>query len=67
MGTMIVHRLTKNSNRELAERASGDIDRAVASFLPKLSLGNSILIGTDFEFPVSVKIRVLALDIGWKH
>jgi hypothetical protein len=56
MGTMIVHRLTNNSDRELVEKASGDIDRAAASFLPTLAPGEAILIGTDFAFPVSVKI-----------
>jgi uncharacterized protein len=57
MGTMIVHRLTNNGDRELVEKASGDIDRAAASFLPTLAPGEAILIGTDFAFPVSIKIR----------
>ena len=56
MGTMIVHRLTNNSDREVVEKASGDIDRSAASFLPTLSPGEAILIGTDLAFPVSVKI-----------
>lgn len=56
MGTMIVHRLTNNSDRELVEKASGDIDRSAASFLPTLAPGEAILIGTDFAFPVAVKI-----------
>jgi hypothetical protein len=55
MGTMMVHRLTNNSDREIVEKASGDIDRA-ARFLPTLAPGEAILIGTDFAFPVSVKI-----------
>jgi uncharacterized protein len=57
MGTMIVHRLTNNADRELVEKASGDIDRAAASFLPTLAPGEAVLIGTDFAFPVSIKIR----------
>jgi hypothetical protein len=56
MGTMIVHRLTNNSDRDIVEKASGDIDRSAASFLPTLSPGEAILIGTDLAFPVSVKI-----------
>ena len=56
MGTMIVHRLTNNSDRDVVEKASGDIDRSAASFLPTLSPGEAILIGTDLAFPVSVKI-----------
>jgi uncharacterized protein len=62
MGTMIVHRLTNNSDRELVEKASGDIDRAAASFLPTLAPGEAILIGTDFAFPVSVKIMAPAYE-----
>ena len=60
--TMIVHRLTNNSDRELVEKASGDIDRAAASFLPTLAPGEAILIGTDFAFPVSVKIMAPAYE-----
>lgn len=56
MGTMIVHRLTNNSDREIVEKASGDIDRAAASFLPSLSPGEAVLIGTDFAFPLSIRI-----------
>jgi hypothetical protein len=62
MGTMIVHRLTNNSDRELVEKASGDIDRSAASFLPTLAPGEAILIGTDFAFPVSVKIMAPACE-----
>ena len=62
MGTMIVHRLTNNSDRELVEKASGDIDRSAASFLPTLAPGEAILIGTDFAFPVSVKILAPACE-----
>lgn len=62
MGTMIVHRLTNNSDRELVEKASGDIDRAAASFLPTLAPGEAILIGTDFAFPVAVKIMAPAYE-----
>lgn len=56
MGTMIVHRLTNNSDREIVEKASGDIDRSAASFLPSLSPGEAVLIGTDFAFPLSIRI-----------
>ena len=56
MGTMIVHRLTNNSDREIVEKASGDIDRAAASFLPSLSPGEAVLIGTDFAFPLAIRM-----------
>jgi hypothetical protein len=56
MGTTIVHRLTNNSDRDVVEKASGDIDRAAASFLPSLSPGEAVLIGTDFAFPLAIRI-----------
>lgn len=56
MGTMIVHRLTGNNDREAVERASGDVDRSAASFLPTLGPGEAILVGTDFPFPLTIKI-----------
>lgn len=56
MGTMIVHRLTGNNDREAVERASGDVDRSAASFLPTLSPGEAVLVGTDFPFPLTIKI-----------
>ena len=37
MGTMIVHRLTNNSDRELVEKASGDIGQGCREFLGRPS------------------------------
>jgi hypothetical protein len=56
MGTLVVHRLTNYSDREVVEKASGDIDKSAASFLPTLAPGEAILIGTDFAFPVAIKM-----------
>lgn len=56
LGTMIVHRLTNNSDREVVERASGDIDRSAAAFLPTLGAGEAVLIGVDFPIPLTIKI-----------
>ena len=36
MGTLIVHRLTNDRDREVVERACGEIDRAASAFLPNL-------------------------------
>lgn len=36
MGTLVVHRLTNDRDREVVERACGEIDRSASSFLPNL-------------------------------
>jgi hypothetical protein len=56
MGTMIVHRLTGGNDREAVERASGDVDRSAASFLPTLAPGEAVLVGIDFPFPLTIKV-----------
>ena len=54
MGTMIVHRLTNHRDREVVERACGDIDRAAVAFLPTLAPGQAAIVGADFPFPLTV-------------
>jgi len=56
MGTMIVHRLTHGADRDVVERASRDIERAVASFLPTLAPGQALIIGADFPIPIPIQI-----------
>jgi hypothetical protein len=57
VGTLIVHRLTNDRDREVVERASGDIDKSAAAFLPTLSPGEAVIIGVEFPFPVTVAIQ----------
>jgi DNA helicase HerA-like ATPase len=57
MGTLIVHRLTNDKDREIVERASGEIDRSAAAFLPTLSPGQAIIIGVDFPMPLTIQIE----------
>lgn len=57
MGTMIVHRLTNERDREVVERACGEIDRAASAFLPNLRPGEAAIIGTDFPIPMTVQIK----------
>jgi hypothetical protein len=57
MGTMIVHRLTNERDREVVERACGEIDRAASAFLPNLRPGEAAIIGTDFPIPLTIQIR----------
>lgn len=56
IGTLIVHRLINDRDREVVERACGDIDRSVASFLPNLKPGEAILVGIDFPIPLTIQI-----------
>lgn len=56
MGTLIVHRLTNDRDREVVERACGEIDRAASAFLPNLRPGEAAIIGTDFPIPLTVRL-----------
>jgi hypothetical protein len=57
VGTLIVHRMTNDRDREVVERACGEIDRAATAFLPNLRPGEAAIIGTDFPIPLTVLIR----------
>ena len=56
MGTLLVHRLINDRDREVVERASGDIDKSAAAFLPTLAPGQAIVIGVDFPIPLTVQM-----------
>jgi hypothetical protein len=56
MGTLIVHRLTNDRDREVVERACGEIDRSASAFLPNLRPGEAAIIGTDFPIPLTVQM-----------
>jgi hypothetical protein len=57
MGTLIVHRLTNDRDREVVERACGEIDRAASAFLPNMRPGEAAIIGADFPIPLTIRIR----------
>ncbi|NNG83210.1 ATP-binding protein [Acinetobacter sp. ANC 5378] len=57
LGTLIVHRLTNDRDREIIERACGEIDKAASDFLPSLQPGEAVLIGNDFPIPLTVNIH----------
>jgi hypothetical protein len=48
--------LINDKDREVVERASGDIDRSAAAFLPTLVPGEAIIIGSDFAIPLVVSV-----------
>jgi DNA helicase HerA-like ATPase len=56
MGVLVVHRLTNDRDREVVERASGEIDRSAAAFLPTLAPGRAAIIGVDFPVPLTIQI-----------
>ncbi len=57
MGTLIVHRLTNDRDREVVERACGEIDRTASAFLPNLKPGEAAIIGVDFPIPMTVQVE----------
>lgn len=56
MGTLVVHRLTNDRDRDVVERACGEIDRSASSFLPNLKPGEAVIIGADFPIPITIQI-----------
>jgi len=58
MGTLIVHRLINDKDRDVVERAAGEIDRAAAAFLPTLAPGEAAVVGVDFPIPLTMQITM---------
>lgn len=57
IGTLIVHRLTNYHDQEIVKKAVGAIDQRSASFLPVLGQGEALMLGVDFPFPMTVKMK----------
>lgn len=57
LGTLIVHRLTNDQDRETVERACGDLDRGAAQFVPMLAPGEAVVIGPELPAPVPIFVR----------
>lgn len=56
MGTLLVHRLTNDRDREVVERACVELDRSAAAFLLNLKQGEVALVGVDFPIPVTIQM-----------
>lgn len=56
MGTFLVHRLINDDDRQVVERASGEIDREAAKFLPSLGPGQAVVIGVELPMPLTVQM-----------
>ena len=52
LGTLIVHRLTNERDRETIERACGELDKSAAAFIPSLVQGEAIVVGPDLPAPL---------------
>jgi len=57
LGTLFVHRLTNDRDRETIERACGDLDRSAAAFIPSLSQGEAIIVGPDLPAPLPIMMK----------
>lgn len=58
IGTLIVHRLTNEKDQDIVKKAVGAIDNRSAAFLPVLGQGEALLLGVDFPFPMTVKMKL---------
>lgn len=56
IGTLVIHRLTNDRDREVMERACGEVDRSASAFLANLRQGEAAIIGVDFPIPMTIKI-----------
>lgn len=54
LGTLFVHRLTNERDRETIERTCGDLDKSAAAFIPSLAQGEAIVVGPDLPAPLPI-------------
>ena len=57
MGSLIVHRLINDKDRQIIERASGEADESTMQALPSFTQGQAVLLGAEFPVPLKVQIR----------
>lgn len=57
MGMFIVHRLINERDRNIVEKACGDLDASAASFLPTLGQGEAMIVGVSSPMPLPVTIH----------
>jgi hypothetical protein len=56
IGTLVVHRLTNERDREVVEKAAGEIDKSALTFLPTLAPGEAVVVGVDFVIPLIMTV-----------
>jgi uncharacterized protein len=54
LGTLFVHRLTNELDRQTIEKACGDLDKSAAAFIPSLAQGEAIVVGPDLPAPLPI-------------
>ena len=57
MGMFVVHRLINERDRQVVEKACGNLDGSAAAFLPTLAQGEALLVGIDSPIPLPVLVR----------
>jgi hypothetical protein len=57
MGMFIVHRLINERDRNVVEKACGDLDASAAAFLPTLGQGEAMVVGVSSPMPLPVTIN----------
>ena len=57
MGMFIVHRLINERDRNVVEKACGDLDASAATFLPILGQGEAVVVGVSSPMPLPVAIN----------
>jgi uncharacterized protein len=57
MGMFIVHRLINERDRNVVEKACGDLDASAAAFLPTLGQGEAMVVGVSSPMPLPVAIN----------
>ena len=60
IGTFFIHRLTNESDREVMERACGELDKAAMIFIPSLGQGEVIMLGPGIPIPLPIRINAPA-------
>lgn len=58
MGSLIVHRLINDKDRNIIERACGEANASAMSSLPILTQGQAVLLGADFPVPLLVQVHM---------
>lgn len=58
MGSLIVHRLINDQDRNIIERACGEANAAALNSLPILTSGQAVLLGAEFPVPLVVRVRM---------
>jgi hypothetical protein len=57
IGTFIVHRLINDKDKQVIENAVASAGKNALAFLPSLGEGEALLIGTDFQMPLLIKMN----------